>query len=226
MTMANEYGNAKAYDKSNIAEIIRDNINTLCREQKCKKKTIAKLCQVSETLVSKWTAKKNPVLPSVDMLLTIASYFQVDIQRLVTRHDEYKLPELAKTYSSAFSVLVSLLKKEIIITVDAIQDPILQYLLIRYNKLVSDGIRQEDIDKWLKKVDEEFDIPIGKFHNDETIQFEILHNETGIAVVDEDIKYSNLARALDNDEIVKRAQKRVRDKITNDSSFKKEHDEE
>ena len=199
-----------------VAETIRDNINYLCKVKKCKKKDIAEACEVSKPLVTKWTAKKFPVLPSVDRLLTIANFFEVDVNWLISKHDKFEFPDYTATYNSAFFVLLSLFQRGIIEPTDIIHDPILEFLVNRYDSLRNGGIMEADIEAWLKKINEEFNIPIREYNNDTNIHREILLHEPGIAVVDDEMKYRNLANALNNDEIVNAAFERVhRDEIEN-----------
>lgn len=55
----------------------------------------------------------------------------------------------------------------------------------------------------------EFDIPIRKFHTDVPIHDDIIRNKAGIAAVDTDTKYRNLARALADEDVTERAYQRV-----------------
>ena len=200
--------NIPIFNHDHLAEIIRDNINYLCRIKQRQKQDIAKICNVSGALVTKWTSKKSPIIPAINNLLTIAALFEVDLEWLVTEHNEYRLPDYTKTYASAFSVLISLILKGVVYTTD-IKDPILNYFLVRYENMKKDGVRQNDIDEWLRKINRAFDIPIREYNNDLLIHNDILQNEPGIAAVDEDMKYRNLARALNDEEIIDRAYKRV-----------------
>ena len=183
------------------------NINELCHTKVSPKKIIALLCNVSPSLVTKWTSK-TPVLPPADALLVMADYFGVDVVWLLQEHTSYELPDHTKTYSGAFMALVSLLDKGIIET-DFVSDPILSYLLGRYSSLKEAKIAQADFDAWVERIVKEFDIPISEYHNDVALQTDILRNERGIAAVDEDMKQRNLAKALSDENVVERAYRRV-----------------
>ena len=81
---------------------------------------------------------------------------------------------------------------------DFVNDPILGYLLERYRDLSGAGIEKA-----------EFDIPFRKFHMDVPIHDDIIRNEAGIAAVDTDTKYRNLARALADEYVTERAYQRL-----------------
>lgn len=202
------YEHIPVENHARLAGIISANINRLCRTKVHPKKTIARLCSVSQSLVTKWTSEKAPVMPAVDNLLTIAAYFGVDITWLITEHEGYVLPDHTQTYSSALLALISLLDKGII-ECDFVNDPILGYLLERYRDLSGAGIEKAEFDAWLERIVKEFDIPIRKFHTDVPIHDDIIRNEAGIAAVDTDTKYRNLARALADEDVTERAYLRV-----------------
>lgn len=207
MPVVKGHEGVKIVSHAELAKIVAKNINELCHMKMSPKKTIALLCNVSPSLVTKWTSK-TPILPPADALLVMADYFGVDVVWLLQEHTSYELPDYTKTYSGAFMALVSLLDKGIIET-DFVSDPIVSYLLGRYLSLKEANIVQADFDAWLERIVKEFDIPIGEYHNDVALQTDILRNESGIAAVDEDMKQRNLAKALSDEEVVERAYQRV-----------------
>jgi len=162
--------------------------------------TIAELCHVSPSAVTKWT--KTPILPLVDALLIIADYFGVDLMYLLHQHDTYKLPDCTKTYSTAFITIASLIDKGIT-TYEGIADPILRYLAKRYEDLKGNRLPKAEFDNWLHSIVLDFDIPINlEYHNDDFIQDVIADRVEGIAAINEDRKMRNIARALNNEEIM------------------------
>lgn len=208
MPVYKSYEHIPVINHAGLAKIISTNINQLCQTKLHPKKTIAELCDVSPSLVTKWTSAKTPVMPAVDNLLTIAAYFGVDLTWLITEHEGYILPDYTQTYRSALLALISLLDKHII-ECDFVDDPILGYLLERYRELSEARIEKREFDVWMEHIIKEFDIPIGEFHKDKPLQDDIVKNESGIAAVDTDTKYRNLARALNDNEVTARAYQRV-----------------
>ena len=72
-----------------MAKITSENISKLCdmrnsRRDKPKAK-IAELCGVAPSAVTKWTDGR--IVPSVVHLMTIAKYFGVSLEWLVTKHN-------------------------------------------------------------------------------------------------------------------------------------------
>lgn len=186
-----------------MAYAISHNINTLCQTKMYAKKNLAELCNVSPALVTKWTKTDSPTIPRIEYLVTIADYFDVDVQWLITEHRDYRLSERIRTYSDALISLLSLTQKQII-KIDTIEDPILSYLVERYWDIVNDGVNDAEIKKWLGKIIKDFNIPITDSHNNTMLLEDILQREDGIASVYADDKYLNLAKALNDPEVLKR----------------------
>lgn len=190
-------------DHDNLAHIVAENINALCRLKDKKEKpkmTIAELCHVSPSAVTKWT--KTPILPPVDALMIIADYFGVDLMYLLHHHGAEKLPDCTKTYSTAFIAIISLVDKGIT-SYEGIADPIFRYLTERYENLKNNRLSKNEFNTWLFEIVRDFDIPINlEYHNDDFIQEVIANRVDGIAAVNEDKKMRNIARALNNEEIM------------------------
>ena len=195
--------------KAKLARIVSENINSLCPTRVSPKKTIAEICGVSQTMVTKWTSNE-PVLPPASALLIIAQYFAVDLAWLLEDHTANELPDRTKTYTNAFVVLISCFDKHIIEKPEYISDPILKLLIGKYVSLKnSDKITPSELYSWLDKIIKAFYIPIPiEHHNNRAIIDDILKYEN-TAAVDEDIKLRNLALALNDTEIVERSKERL-----------------
>ena len=63
---------------------LSNNIQRLKDDKGYSIKFIADQCGVSPAAASQWMQKKNPYVPSIDSLLTLAGLFQVTIEDLVT----------------------------------------------------------------------------------------------------------------------------------------------
>ena len=72
-----------------MAQIVSENISMLCSTRLKKsdkpKTEIANRCGVAPSAVTKWTDGR--IVPSVVHLMTIAEYFGVSLEWLVTKHD-------------------------------------------------------------------------------------------------------------------------------------------
>lgn len=186
-----------------LAHIVSRNINALCQTKTHAKKNLAELCAVSPALVTKWTATDNPIIPRVEYLVTIAKYFNVEVEWLLTDHKDYKMPEHIQTYSDAFVALIYMTREHIIET-ESIKDPILKYLVTRYWEILEDEVNEYDFKNWQKKIVRDFDIPITEYHNDISLHNDIIKYVKGIAAINLDEKYRNLAKSLNNPELIKK----------------------
>lgn len=192
-----EHDNVKLISGEMLAKIVQKNLNLLCFTRLHPKATIARLCGVSQTIVTRWTSESKPVLPPANALMMMADYFGVDITWLLEDHTTYELPDHAKTYSDAFIVLVSLYNKGIVESADHVNDPVLCYLLGKYIKLKKAKIIEPtEFDAWVNRIVKEFDIPLLDEHNNKDSIDYYLENDDMIVAVDEDMKYRNLARIL------------------------------
>lgn len=201
--------NAKRAEYDKLAKIIATNINAKCKGRKAPKGTIADICHVTNALVTKWTAKDSTTIPSVPALITIADYLNVDVQWLWEDHTTYEYKNHIRTYSDALEELMALYDSEIIVDVNAIVDPILKYLMGRVLSLRNSTLAAKEFGSWIERIKKEFDIPITDAHNETKYLDDILMNENGIAAVDEDMKYRNLAKALYDKDVMQRSKDRM-----------------
>ena len=75
----------------------------------------------------------------------------------------------------------------------------------RYENLKNNKLSKNEFNTWLFEIVRAFDIPINlEYHNDDFIQEVIANRVDGIAAVNEDKKMRNIARALNDEEIMEK----------------------
>lgn len=138
--------------KSQLAGIVKVNIETLCQNEKFAKKKISEICDINPSTVSKWICD-NPSLPSTEYLYTIASYYHVTVDWILTDHSgeqsaEQMIQRLTK-YNQAFLALTALTDRYML-DADNIKEPILRYLVKRYQEIKEN--ESEDLKPWIDKI--------------------------------------------------------------------------
>lgn len=146
--------------KSQLAGIVKVNIETLCKNEKFAKKKISEICNINPSTVSKWICD-DPSLPSTEYLYTIANYYHVTVDWILTDHageqsEEQMITRLAK-YNQAFLALTALTDRNML-DADNIKEPILRYLVKRYQEIK--GNKNEDLKPWIDKIVDWFDMAL------------------------------------------------------------------
>lgn len=203
-----------AVSRESLAVVVSANINVLCSLKAHPKKTIAQLCGVSQSLVSRWTSRTNPLLPGIEHLLTVAAYLGVPASYLLTEHREVEdvLPDWIQTYSDALIALISLSRRGIV-SPDQVNDTVLKYLLKRFWHLSDIGLNEADFSAWIEKILRDFAVPMANSCDSEALFSYISRNEKGIAAIDEDTRYRNIVRILNTPGAVERIYRQMEEEL-------------
>lgn len=182
---------------------VKNTLNDLCDQGKGAKTTISELCNCSTSLVTKWCSFDTDTLPNFEDLYKIANHYNVTVDWFLTNHKDFSLWSRINTYSEAFRALVPLAERALI-KVQDIDDIILNYLVQKYMACYYSGITNEELSGWCRKILKDFNITIYAEGSDKEICKTIINIEEGIKSIDDDATYQNLARALEDRELVKR----------------------
>ncbi len=141
-------------------QIVRNNLIELFQREEHAKTKISKECHISPSAVSRWITPKNPAIPSPEYLSIIAAHFSVSVDWILTDHSVRAETELIRTYYDAFRGLIRLIENQTL-NIDAIKDPILNYLLSEYFRLINlSYVTQSRINDWFSKVQQKFNITL------------------------------------------------------------------
>lgn len=176
--------------RDRLAQIVKSNIEELCKQEKNGKTKIAEICHVSKASVSKWVSQ-NPSLPCAEYLYIIAEHFGVTVDWLMTIHDLQNMPGRIYTYSQAFLSLIALVENQTIQPKN-IHDPVLKHLISRYREFNDSNIHEYDIAQWLHRISIEFNIPLPQLVDTE--YYEDIAKNYPVKSINDDETYLNLAR--------------------------------
>ena len=187
----------KAHQK-HIKETVRNNLILLLDGKTNGKKTIAELCGVKASSVSRWVSMNPKTLqvPGPEHLKVISQHFHVSVDWLLSDHTEYDVLNRVSTYADAIISLIPLLKNG---TLDKsnVKDPILQFLCEDYQNTFIDYMPETERSKWISDVMEHFNVPLPRpgNMNPAIIEF-IMHDSTIEHFRSKFEEYANIARIV------------------------------
>lgn len=184
----------RQYDKEIIA-IVKKNLNAICSRRGVKRE-IAKICNCSEALVTKWCSYASSTIPTATDLYAISKYADVTMEWFF-RQAETGDNANNMTYSQLFERLKKLIDLHII-KPDDVKDYILKYLLLRNKELENSGISKEKIAEWRYTISQRFNIPVSNFSLAPEICEKAIKKYPDIKEVNNDDTYCNLAKIFNN----------------------------
>ena len=209
---------AKAKSSSELAIIVRDNLERITADTRYPKATLANICNVTRGTVSHWFSQKDPKLPSLECLMQIADHYQIMVDTLLTASGDKYLNCRFQTYSDAFISLIDFIN-EGIIRPENIDNLILRKLCTMYSEAhFNPVIPERALGEWVKDIVARFCIQmpteeaLGKamFEIDLNELTEFLYeNGIGIRTMNELETLENLAHALSTPADVKKHYKEM-----------------
>lgn len=181
-----------------VIEIIKKNMNDICSRRGTKRE-IARLCNCSEALVTKWCSYASDTIPSAADLHTIAKYADVTMEWFFRQTNQDSNID-GFTYSQLFTRLRQLIDLHIIKT-DDVKDSILKYLLTRNYELQNSGINPQKIAEWQYTISQKFNIPFTDFSLFPLICEKAITKYPELKEINDDDTYYNLAKILNNPDI-------------------------
>ena len=209
---------AKAKSSSELAIIVRDNLERLTANTRYPKAALADICCVTRGTVSHWFSESNPKLPSLDCLMMIADHYQIMVDTLLTDSGDKYMHRRFQTYSDAFISLIDFINEDII-KPENIDNLILRKLCTMYSEAhFNPVIPERALGEWVKDIVARFCIQmpteeaLGKamFEIDLNELTEFLYeNGIGIRTMNELETLENLAHALSTPADVKKHYKEM-----------------
>ncbi len=187
----------RQYNKE-ITEIIKKNLNTICSRRGVKRE-IARICNCSEALVTKWCNYASSTIPTATDLYAISKYADVPMEWFF-RQTETGDNADNMTYSQLFERLKKLIDLHII-KPDDVKDYILKYLLLRNKELENSGINSEKIAEWRYTISQRFNVPVSNFSLAPEICEKAIKKYPDIKEINNDDTYCNLAKVLNDQDI-------------------------
>lgn len=178
-----------------IIDVIKKNLNDICSRRGTKRE-IARLCNCSEALVTKWCNYTSDTIPSAADLYTIAKHADVTMEWFFRQTDASNDAN-NMTYSQLFERLKKLIDLHII-KEDDIKDSILKYLLLRNKELENSGISKEKINEWRYTILQKFNVPFSDFSLAPEICEKAIKKYPDIKEVNNDDTYCNLAKIFND----------------------------
>lgn len=178
-----------------ITEIIKKNMNDICSKRGTKRE-IARLCNCSEALVTKWCNYASSTIPTATDLYAISKYADVSMEwffRQTNTSDDTD----NMTYSQLFTRLRQLVDWHIIDEIN-IKDEILRYLLLRNHELQHSGINPEKIAEWRYTISQKFNIPFSNFSLSPKLCEKAITKYKSIKEPHDDDTYCNLAKIFND----------------------------
>lgn len=182
-----------------ITEIVKKNLNTICSRRGVKRE-IAKLCNCSEALVSKWCSYASDTIPSAADLYNISKYADVTMEWFFRQVNEDNNID-GFTYSRLFTRLRQLIDLHIIDSIH-VKDEILRYLLTKNSKLQHSGINREKLNEWQYTISQKFDITFSNFSLAPMVCEKAIAKHPDIKEPNDDDTYCNLAKVLNDQDII------------------------
>ena len=188
----------RQYDKEIIA-IVKKNLNTICSRRGVKRE-IAKICNCSEALVTKWCSYASSTIPTATDLYAISKYVDVPMEWFFRQAETGDNAD-NMTYSQLFERLKKLIDLHII-KPDDVKDYILKYLLLRNKELENSGINSEKIAEWRYTISQKFNVPFSNFSLAPEICKKAVAKYPEIKEINEDDTYCNLAKVINDQDII------------------------
>ena len=191
---------------ADMAKIVATNIKTLAQEQNVAKSKLAKACHASRATFNSWIAEDKPVLPPVNALIALATYFCIPLEQLLTDPAEFIRPLQINTYSDALKCLIPLYDAHILKTTDIVKDIILSYFFHKYIDLRGSAVSPAEFNQWIDWITHDLNLPIVPDRANRTdIHGYVLRHEKGVASVNLDQRGYNLMVILQNRDVVANA---------------------
>lgn len=181
-----------------ITEVIKKNLNDICSRRGTKRE-IARLCNCSEALVTKWCSYASDTIPSAADLHTIAKYADVSMEWFF-RQSESNDNINSITYSQLFTKLRQLVNLHIIDPVN-VKDEILRYLLLRNHELQHSGMSTDKFNEWRYTISQKFNIPFSNFSLSPKLCEKAITKYKDIKEASDDDTYCNLAKTFNDQDI-------------------------
>lgn len=178
-----------------ITEIIKKNMNDICSKRGTKRE-IARLCNCSEALVTKWCNYASDTIPSAADLHTIAKYADVSMEWFFRQTNEDNNID-GFTYSQLFTRLRQLIALHIIDPVN-VKDEILRYLLLRNHELQHSGMCKAKLNEWQYTISQKFNIPFSNFSLSPKLYEKAITKYKDIKEASDDDTYCNLAKTFND----------------------------
>lgn len=182
-----------------VIEIIKKNMNDICSKRGVKRE-IARLCNCSEALVTKWCSYASDTIPSAADLHTIAKYADVSMEWFFRQTNQDSNAD-NMTYSQLFERLKKLIDLHII-KPDDVKDYILKYLLLRNKEFENSGISKEKTNEWRYTILQKFNVPFSNFSLAPEICEKAIKKYPDIKEINNDDTYCNLAKILNDQDII------------------------
>ena len=181
-----------------VIEIIKKNMNDICSRRGTKRE-IARLCNCSEALVSKWCSYASDTIPSAADLYAISKYADVTMEWFFRQTNQDSNID-GFTYSQLFTRLRQLINLHIIDEIN-IKDEILRYLLLRNHELQHSGMSTDKLNEWQYTISQKFNVPFSNFSLSPKLCKKAITKYKGIKEPHDDDTYCNLAKILNDQDI-------------------------
>lgn len=187
----------RQYNKE-ITETIKKNLNDICSRRGVKRE-IAKICNCSEALVTKWCNYASDAIPSAADLYAISKYADVPMEWFFRQANEDNNID-GFTYSQLFTRLRQLINLHIIDEIN-IKDEILRYLLLRNHELQHSGMSTDKFNEWRYTIFQKFNIPFSNFSLSPKLCEKAITKYKDIKEASDDDTYCNLAKTFNDQDI-------------------------
>lgn len=178
-----------------ITEVIKKNLNIICNKRGTKRE-IAKVCNCSEALVSKWCSYASNTIPSAADLYNISKYADVTMEWFFRQVNEDNNID-GFTYSQLFTRLIQLINLHIIDALN-IKDEILRYLLLRNHELQHSGMSKAKLNEWQYTISQKFNVPFSNFSLSPKLCEKTISKCHDIKEPNDDDTYCNLAKIFND----------------------------
>lgn len=178
-----------------IIDVIKKNLNDICSRRGVKRE-IARLCNCSEALVSKWCSYASDAIPSAADLYAISKYADVPMEWFFRQINEDNYID-GFTYSQLFTRLRQLIALHIIDSIH-VKDEILRYLLTKNSELQHSGISRKKLNEWQYTISQKFNIPFSNFSLAPMICEKVVKKYPEVKEVNDDDTYCNLAKTFND----------------------------
>ena len=182
-------------NEKEVIEIIKKNMNDICSKRGVKRE-IARLCNCSEALVTKWCSYASDTIPSAADLHTIAKYADVSMEWFFRQTNEDNNID-GFTYSQLFTRLRQLIALHIIDSIH-VKDEILRYLLTKNSELQHSGISRKKLNEWQYTISQKFNVPFSNFSLSPKLCEKTISKCHNIKEPNDDDTYCNLAKTFND----------------------------
>ena len=186
----------KAYQE-HTKETVRNNLLLLFKRIKNPKKTVADVCGVKQSSITRWVSEDKTYLPGPEHLKSIANLFGVSVDWILSDHTADNAFNRVTTYADAIFALVPLIENQAL-NIETVSDPILKYLCQDYHRTFHSYMPEDQKKRWISDVMLNFNVSLPEECPTQEQVDLIRENNKTVPNLNPFFEYANLAKVISN----------------------------